>query len=69
MPRCVLKYPKAHGNTPLIAWYLHGTGPICAATVAMAIVLVARHHANIRKLVRGEESRVGSKRKAPEAGP
>ena len=56
-------------TAPLIAWYLHGTGPICAATVAMAIVLVARHHANIRKLVRGEESRVGSKRKAPEAGP
>ena len=54
---------------PGIAWYLHGVGPVFAATVAMAVVLVARHHANIRKLLRGEESRIGSKRKAPEPGP
>jgi len=54
---------------PVIAWYLHGVGPVFAATVAMAAVLVARHHANIRKLARGEESRIGSKRKAPETGP
>jgi len=54
---------------PVIAWYLHGVGPVFAATVAMAAVLVARHHANIRKLARGEESRIGSKRGAPETGP
>ena len=54
---------------PGIAWYLHGAGPVFAATVAMAVVLVARHHANIRKLLRGEESRIGSQRKAPEPGP
>jgi len=54
---------------PVIAWYLHGVGPVFAATVAMAAVLVARHHANIRKLARGEESRIGSKRAAPETGP
>jgi len=54
---------------PVIAWYLHGVGPVFAATAAMAAVLVARHHANIRKLARGEESRIGSKRKAPETGP
>jgi glycerol-3-phosphate acyltransferase PlsY len=54
---------------PVIAWYLHGAGPLCAATVAMAIVLVARHHANIRKLLRGEESRIGSKRAPPPAAP
>jgi glycerol-3-phosphate acyltransferase PlsY len=43
---------------PLVAWYLHGSGPIFFATLAMAILLVARHQANIRKLVRGEETRI-----------
>ena len=47
-----------------------GAGPYLVATVAMSIVLVARHHQNIRKLVRGEESRIGEKRKpASEATP
>ena len=54
---------------PAIAWYLHGTGPVFAATVAMAVVLVARHHANIRKLLRGEESRVGAGRSKPPESP
>ena len=55
-------------SAPAIAWYLHGTGPVFAATLAMAIVLVARHHGNIRKLLRGEESRVGAGgRKPPES--
>jgi hypothetical protein len=29
----------------------------------MSVLLVARHHANIRKLLRGEESRIGQKKK------
>jgi glycerol-3-phosphate acyltransferase PlsY len=52
---------------PVVAWYLHGTGPLFAATLAMALVLIGRHHANIRKLLRGEESRIGG-RKAPQSG-
>jgi len=54
---------------PLVAWYLHGIGAVFAATTAMAIVLVARHHANIRKLLRGEESRVGAGRSKPPESP
>jgi glycerol-3-phosphate acyltransferase PlsY len=54
---------------PLIAWYLHGTGPVFAATLAMAIVLAARHHANIRKLLRGEESRIKLGRGKPTGSP
>jgi glycerol-3-phosphate acyltransferase PlsY len=42
------------------AWYLLGIGPIFYAVVAMAVLLVARHHANIVKLIRGEESRIGT---------
>jgi glycerol-3-phosphate acyltransferase PlsY len=44
---------------PFAAWYLLGAGPALAAVVAMSALLVARHHANIAKLARGEESRIG----------
>ena len=56
---------------PVGAWFLlGGAGPYFVATIVMSVVLVARHHQNIRKLVRGEESRIGEKRKAaPEAAP
>ncbi len=49
----------AAAAAPALAWYLFGMGPIFAAVAAMAILLVARHHANIAKLARGEESRIG----------
>ena len=53
---------------PLAAWHLLGAGPLFVATVAMCVVLVARHHVNIAKLMRGEESRIGEKKKAESAG-
>ena len=49
---------------PVLAWHFFGAGPLLAAVVGMAILLVVRHHSNIAKLMRGEESRIGS-RKAP----
>jgi glycerol-3-phosphate acyltransferase PlsY len=50
---------------PIVAWYLHGTGAVFAATLAMAVVLAARHRGNIRKLLRGEESRIGGRGNPP----
>lgn len=47
---------------PMAAWYLLGAGPFLAATCAMGVLLIARHHGNIRKLARGEESRVGERK-------
>jgi glycerol-3-phosphate acyltransferase PlsY len=44
----------------IAAWYLLGVGPILYAVLAMAALLIARHHANIAKLLRGEESRIGA---------
>ena len=49
---------------PLAAWHLLGAGPMFAATVAMCVLLVARHHENIAKLLHGEENRIGQKKKA-----
>lgn len=47
---------------PVAAWYLIGMGPVFGAVVAMSILLVVRHHANIAKLARGEESRLGERK-------
>ncbi len=47
---------------PAATWYFLGAGPVLPAVIAMAAVLVARHRANIRKLFRGEESRIGQER-------
>jgi glycerol-3-phosphate acyltransferase PlsY len=53
---------------PAAAWYFTGDGPILWSIAAMSVLLVARHHANIGKLMRGEESRIGQ-RGAKEAHP
>ena len=44
---------------PAMAWYLGGAGALFAAVAAMSVILIARHHANIAKLARGQESRIG----------
>jgi acyl phosphate:glycerol-3-phosphate acyltransferase len=48
---------------PVAAWYLIGMGPLFGTVVAMSILLVVRHHANIAKLARGEESRIGERKR------
>ena len=52
---------------PAITWYLHGVAALLWAVVGMSVLIVLRHRANIAKLARGEESRIGEK-KAPPAG-
>lgn len=53
---------------PAAAWYLLGPGAYLAAVIAMSVLLVLRHHENIRKLARGEESRIGEARKTEPSG-
>jgi glycerol-3-phosphate acyltransferase PlsY len=43
---------------PVAGWYLLGGGAYTAAIVVMAVLLVWRHRANIRKLLDGTEGRV-----------
>ena len=52
---------------PFVAWALLGAGPVLYAVVAMSVLLVLRHRPNIQKLIRGEESRMGDKRRAAQA--
>ena len=49
---------------PAAAWYVLGTGSVLAAVIAMSALLIWRHQANIGKLLRGEESRLGEKKSA-----
>ncbi len=52
---------------PFAAWHVLGPGPMFAAVTAMSALLVIRHGANIGKLLRGEESRIGQRKKAENA--
>lgn len=46
---------------PVIAVLLFGPGALVAAVLVMAVLIVYRHRSNIRKLLAGTESRVGSR--------
>jgi glycerol-3-phosphate acyltransferase PlsY len=45
---------------PVAAWFFLGLGPVLAAVVGMSVILILRHKANIVKLARGEERRIGA---------
>lgn len=47
---------------PAATWFFLGIGPVFAAVVVMSVILIVRHKANIVKLARGEESRIGAKK-------
>jgi glycerol-3-phosphate acyltransferase PlsY len=47
-----------------IAAMLLGPGTAVPALLAMALIVLWRHRANIARLLRGEEPRVGSKKSA-----
>jgi glycerol-3-phosphate acyltransferase PlsY len=53
---------------PAAAWYTLGGDAVFYAVVAMSVVLIARHHGNIVKLARGEESRIGQKDPTKDTG-
>ena len=45
------------------SWFLFGLAPITPAVGAMALLLVWRHRANVARLLRAEEPRVGQRAK------
>ena len=55
---------------PVFDVFLFGThgNPVACAVLAMSVLLVCRHRSNISKLLAGQESRIGDKKKAPANG-
>ena len=54
---------------PAYAFWLFGLRPVVPAVVAIAVLLLWRHKDNIRRLLAGEEGRVGAKPTPPPRGP
>lgn len=50
---------------PFYAFWLFGLHPVLPAVAAIAVLLAWRHKDNIRRLLRGEEGRVGAKPTPP----
>ncbi len=44
---------------PLIVWWVLGSSPLVVMSVVMTLLLFWRHRSNIRKLIAGEEGRIG----------
>lgn len=47
---------------PAFAWFLRGDLQLVQFAAILAILVWARHHENIRRLLRGEESKIGAKK-------
>jgi len=58
----------AASGAPLVAGMLWGFNLLVAAVAVMAMALVAKHWANIQRLLAGQESKIGSKKKAAAKG-
>ena len=50
--------------TPFTTWYYVGPGPGWVVAI-MAVLVIALHHANIRRLMRGEESKITFRKPDP----
>ena len=47
---------------PLYAWWLLGDLQLVELTAVLAVLVWIRHHENIRRLLKGEESKIGRKK-------
>jgi glycerol-3-phosphate acyltransferase PlsY len=51
----------ASASAPFVAAWCFGIGPVLVPVTAMAVLVVARHRENIRKILAGTESRIGAR--------
>ncbi len=48
--------------SPVLSWYITGSPVISASVAVMAAILIWRHRSNIRKLLSGQEDKIGRKK-------
>jgi glycerol-3-phosphate acyltransferase PlsY len=53
----------ALGLSPVVGWVVAGP-QVGQLAIFIAVLVFIRHHANIRRLIRGEEPRIGGRKKA-----
>ena len=53
--------------TPIYALLLHAGRPVLALALFAGVLVYIRHHENIRRLLKGEEPKIGFKKTPPEA--
>jgi glycerol-3-phosphate acyltransferase PlsY len=51
----------AFAAAPLLAWGLRAPDPVLALAFTIALLVYARHHSNIQRLLAGTEPRIGAK--------
>jgi glycerol-3-phosphate acyltransferase PlsY len=54
---------------PAFAFWLFGLRPVLPAVIAIALLLLWRHKDNIRRLISGEEGRIGARASPPPQDP
>ncbi len=50
--------------SPILSWFISGSQIITASVAVMAAILIWRHRSNIKKLLSGEEDKIGRKKSA-----
>lgn len=48
--------------TPISVWFLHGDLQMVELTAILAVLVWVRHHENIRRLLKGQEPKIGKKK-------
>jgi glycerol-3-phosphate acyltransferase PlsY len=46
---------------PLFVWAITGSGQLILMAAVIAVLIIIRHHANIRRLLAGTEPKIGQK--------
>lgn len=54
--------------SPLYLWLILHSEVLAGAALAMALLLISRHRGNIERLLKGQESRIGSKKRSEPSG-
>ncbi len=55
--------------SPLYLWLILHSEVLAGAALAMALLLISRHRGNIERLLKGQESRIGSKKRSEPSEP